>query len=459
MRTGHTLTVPAQLALPPFPLGHEGALWPLTAYRTDDADVWVGGVRLTSVARQYGTPTYVFDEADVLRRCRDYRRAFDGEVAYAAKAFFCVAMARWVRREGLSLNVCTSGELAVARAAGVPAGRILAYGHAKTPADLYAMLHYGVGRIVLDSVAEVNRLAAGAWGRDGKSRQAVLLRVAPDVDVHGNPASTDGAGAGLALSPDGAEEAAARVLARPELELVGLHCHLGSQVTELGPYLRAVDQMVGLLARIRDRHGVLLDQLDLGGGHPVAYREGDTAWTPADLSRALTAALRRSCSTYRLPVPRLTVEPGRAVVARAGLTLYRVVTVKRSGNGPIIVAVDGGLSDNPRSAQYGAEHVVRLVGRRTTVPAQRVTVVGRHGETDDVIAHTAMLPGDVRGGDLLAALGTGAYHHSMASNYDLVPGPPVVALADRRASLLVRRESNEDLLRRDVLASANGSID
>jgi diaminopimelate decarboxylase len=251
----------------------------------------------------------------------------------------------------------------------------------------------------------------------------------------------------------------ARVLARPELDLVGLHCHLGSQVTELGSYLRAVDQMVGLLARIRDRHGVTLPELDLGGGHPVAYRAGDTAWTPADLSRALTDAVRRSCSTYRLPVPRLTVEPGRAVVARAGLTLYRVVTVKRTTSGPLIVAVDGGLSDNPRSAPCGAEHVVRLVGRHSGVPPQHVTVVGRHGETDDVIAHSATLPGDIRGGDLLAALGTGAYHHSMASNYDLVPRPPVVALADRRATLLVRRESNEDLLRRDVCASANGATD
>jgi diaminopimelate decarboxylase len=410
------------------------------------------------VARQYGTPTYVLDEADILRRCREYRRAFDGEVAYAAKAFFCVAMARWIRREGLSLNVCTSGELAVARAAGVPTSRILAYGHAKTPADLYAMLHYGVGRIVLDSVAEVNRLAAGTWGRAGKNRQAVLLRVAPDIDAHTNPARADLAGAGLALSPDGAEEAAARVLARPELELVGLHCRLGSQVTGLGPYLRAADQLVGLLARIRDHHGVVLEQLDLGGGHPVAYREGDTAWTPADLSRALTEAVRRSCATYRLPVPRLTVEPGRAVVARAGLTLYRVVTVKRTVGGPLIVAVDGGVSDNPRTGQYGADHLVRLVGRRTNVPLHHVTVVGRHGEADDVITHSAMLPGDIRGGDLLAALGTGAYHHSMASNYDLVPRPPVVALADRRASLLVRRESNDDLLRRDVLACANGSI-
>jgi diaminopimelate decarboxylase len=423
----------------------------LTAHRGTCGEVLVGGVGLTRVADRYGTPVHVVDEADIRRRCGDYRRAFRGEIAYAGKAFLCRAMARWVRQEDLSLDVCSAGELAVARAASFPAQRILMHGNAKTPRDLAAALDYRVGRIVLDSPTEMIRLAAlaGAGGR----RQQVLIRVTPGVDAHSHRAITTGTDDqqfGFSLSAGAAEEAVARVLARPELELVGLHCHIGSQVERVDAFERAATVMVELLARIRHAHGRTLPQLDLGGGHAVAYRDYDTGSAPADLAPRIEAAVAGACAAHRLPEPRLTVEPGRAISARAGVTVYRVISVKRTSSGRVFVAVDGGMSDNPRPALYGAGYTVALIGRPTAAAHRMTTVVGRHCEAGDVLAADALLPEDIRPGDLLAVLCTGAYHHSMASNYNLVLRPPVIAVHRGTHRPLIRRETDADLLRRDL---------
>ncbi|MEW2354773.1 diaminopimelate decarboxylase [Spirillospora sp. NPDC029432] len=431
--------------------GLDRALWPATARAHPDGDVSIGRVPLTAIAARWSTPVHVLDETDVRYRCRALRNAFPGvEVAYAGKAFLCRAMAAWIAEEGLSLDVCSAGELAVAGTAAFPGERVLMHGNAKTPEDLKSALAYGVDRIVVDSFHEITRLAALAG--DGH-RPRLLVRVTPGVDGHTHAAlttGTDGQKFGFPLASGAAAEAVRRVLGQRGLDLVGLHCHIGSQITDPGAFDRAARRMIAFLAAVRDRHGVTPRRLDLGGGFGVPYREGEPELDTGLLAGRLLRTVRECCAEHRLPVPLLTIEPGRAVVARAGVTVYRVVGVKRGAAGERLVAVDGGMSDNPRPSLYGARYSVRLVGRKSGSGTRRATVVGRHCEAGDVLVRDARLPADVRPGDLLAVPCTGAYHHSMASNYNLVRRPPVVAVRDGRARVLVRRETVEDLLARDV---------
>ncbi|AEW92789.1 MULTISPECIES: diaminopimelate decarboxylase [Streptomycetaceae] len=428
----------------------ELSVWPASARTAPHGDVTVAGVALTEIAERFGTPVYVLDEAEVRRRCRAYRAAFpDTDVLYAAKAFLCRAMAHWVREEGLGLDVCSAGELELAVTAGFPPERMVLHGNAKSPEDLRAALRLGVGRIVVDSTGEIARLAAQV---PAGTRQKVLLRITPGIAAGSHAAvrtGTDDQKFGLSLADGTAQHAVARVLGQPRLELAGLHCHLGSQIDSVKPYLSAVRRLVGLLARIRRQHGVTLPELDLGGGHAVAYRPGERALDVAALAVRVRAELAASCAAADLPVPRLAVEPGRAIAAPAGVALYRVPSVKRGGD-RTFVAVDGGMSDNPRPALYGVGYAPRLVGRRSGAAPVPVTVVGRHCEAGDVLAADVPLPGDIRAGDLVAVPVSGAYQVSMASGYNLVGRPPVVAVADGRARLLVRRESLTDLSSRDV---------
>jgi diaminopimelate decarboxylase len=429
------------------------SVWPATALATATGDIAIGGVGLTQVAERLGTPVHVLDEADVRQRCRAYRDAFGGgEVAYAGKAFLCRVMARWITEERLSLDVCSAGELAVARAAGFPAERILMHGNGKTPEDLKAAFDYRVGRIVVDSAGEITRLAVFAASAV-RGAQRLLLRVIPGVDAGSHPAVATGTESqkfGFSISSGAAADAVRRVLAQRALRLVGLHCHIGSQVADIRPYERAIGPLVELMAQIRDEHGIVLPQLDLGGGFAVPYRSGDAQFAPVALAARVTAALRSACEAHRLPVPSLTIEPGRAIIAQAGVTVYRVVGIKRSASGQVFVTVNGGMSDNPRPSLYGPRYTVRLIGRVPTAANRSVTVVGRHCEAGDVLVRDAQLPADIRPGDLLAIPTTGAYHHSMASNYNLVGRPPVVSVRKGAIRLLIRRETEEDLLRRDV---------
>jgi diaminopimelate decarboxylase len=422
--------------------------WPCTALREPDGEISVGGLRLTELAASYGTPAYIVDEADVRYRCRTYIAAFPGgEVAYAGKAFLCRAMAQWIAQEGLSLDVCSAGEVAVARSANFPAERVILHGNAKAPEDLEAAFHYGVGRIVVDSASEIARLAAMA-----PRRQRVLIRVTPDVAACVHPAVATGVEDqkfGFSLSSGAAADAVQRVLAHPELELVGLHCHLGSQLTELTAYETAARRLIGLMAVMRDRYGVVLTELNLGGGHAVPYVEGDEGFDLAGFADRMRRVIATECASRRLPVPRLVVEPGRAIVNRAMVTLHRILVIKHVIGVRTFVAVDGGMSDNPRPELYGARYSVHTVGP-SRAPTETVTVVGRHCEAGDVLAADVPLPADVRPGDLLVVPGTGAYNHSMASNYNMVGRPPVIAVRHGAARLLVRRETTSDLLVRDI---------
>jgi diaminopimelate decarboxylase len=423
-------------------------LWPHTAQLEPDGDISVGGLRLSALAGRYGTPAYILDEADVRTRCRAYTDAFGGaEIAYAGKAFLCRAMARWIAQEGLSLDVCSAGELAVASSVRFPADRILLHGNAKTPDDLRAALGYGVGRVVIDSASEIVRLAALARGR-----QRVLIRVTPAVDAQARPVVAMGVEDqkfGFSLASGAAADAVRKVLAHPELELAGLHCHLGSQLTRPQAYELAARRLIRLMAAVRERHGVALAELNLGGGHAVPYVAGDERFDLAGFADRIRRVVQAECAAHRLPVPRLTVEPGRAIVSRAMVTLYHVLAVKHATGIRTFVAVDGGMSDNPRPALYGARYTVRAL-RPPGAGLEPVTVAGRYCEAGDVLAVDVPLPADTRPGDLLAVPGTGAYHHSMASTYNMVGRPPVVAVRDGAARLLVRRETDSDLLVRDV---------
>ncbi|WP_369248353.1 diaminopimelate decarboxylase [Streptomyces sp. R41] len=426
------------------------SVWPRSARPEADGDVSVGGVSLAEAADRFGTPVYVLDEQEVRERCRTYRTAFpEADVVYAAKAFLCRAVAHWVQEEGLGLDVCSAGELALAVTTGFPPERIVMHGNAKSPEDVRTALRLGVGRIVVDSTSEIARLAALT---PADTRQKVMVRVVPGIAAGGHAKVRTGTGDqkfGLSITDGSAQHAVTRILDQPHLELVGLHCHIGSQIAAVKPYVAAVRRLVGLLARIRDQHGVALPQLNIGGGHAIAYRPGEEIMNVSVLAGRVRAELEDGCAQAQLPVPRLTLEPGRAVVGPAGVAVYRVLAVKRTAE-HTFVAVDGGMSDNPRPALYGVRYAPRLIGRRSSASPRLVTVVGRHCEAGDVLAGEVALPGDVRPGDLLAVPAAGAYHLSMASGYNLVGRPPVVAVSDGMARVLVRRESLDDMSRRDI---------
>ena len=427
-----------------------GVPWPSSAQRTGD-DILVGGVSLTQAADQFATPLYVLDETEVRERCRGYRRALPGaEVFYAAKALLCGAVAEWVEQEGLGLDVCSGGELELAVTCGFPPERMVLHGNAKSPEELRAAVRFGVGRIVIDSFSEISRLAALATA---EHPQDVLIRVIPGIPAGHHSAVQTGVEEqkfGFSLESGDAAEAVDRVLGQPRLRLVGLHCHLGSQITDTEPYLAAVDRLVPVLAAIRARHDLTLAELDLGGGHGIPYQEHEQGLDLGRFAAGVTARLAERCARYQLPVPRLAVEPGRAVTGPAGIAVYRVLTVKRSSSGLTFAAVDGGMSDNPRPALYGSRYTAALIGRPADGPLTDVRVVGRHCEAGDILVPQVRLPADIRPGDLLAVPAAGAYQLSMASGYNLVGRPPLVAARDGAARLLTRRETLDDFRRRDI---------
>jgi diaminopimelate decarboxylase len=424
------------------------AIWPFTTTVDELGRLCVGEVPLPDVADEFRTPTYVLDEYDFRRRLQNYRTALrDVEILYAAKSLLTSDVARWAAEEGAGLDVSSAGELAIALAGGVDPARIVLHGNAKPVDEVRDATAVGIGRIVIDSAMEIAYLACTV-----RRRQPVLIRVTPDIDIGGHAAVTTGVidqKFGFPLADGRAADAVTRVLHQPGLNLVGLHCHIGSQVTDATRYGEVIRRMVAAMADIRRSHGVILDELNIGGGHGVPYVSGDPELDLAELADIIDDALDWACAAERFPRPRIVVEPGRAVSARAGVTLYRVVSVKSQPGGRTFVAVDGGMSDNPRVALYGAKYTVALANRHALGPTKIVTVAGRHCESGDEIARDVELPADVHPGDLLAVACTGAYQHSMASNYNMVGRPPVVAVKRGRVTELVRRETTADLLARD----------
>jgi diaminopimelate decarboxylase len=427
-------------------------LWPRTVTRADAGSLTVGGRDVRDLAAEFGTPAYFLDEADLRARCREFAAGFAGaDVYYAGKAFLCKAVVRIIAEEGLNLDVCTGGELSVALAAGMPPERIGLHGNNKSTRELSRAVGAGVGRIIVDSFEEIDRLTAIAR-RDGV-RPKVLVRVTVGVEAHTHEyiaTAHEDQKFGFSLFGGAADAAVARIMRDGALDLVGLHSHIGSQIFDTSGFELSARRLVQMHARVRDEYRVELPEMDLGGGFGIAYTTQDDPSTPADLGASLFGLMKQECSAFGLAVPTLSVEPGRALVGPAVFTLYEVGTVKDVDGIRTYVSVDGGMSDNIRTALYDASYSATIAGRASTAPPTLARVVGKHCEAGDIVVKDEFLPADVRSGDLLAVPGTGAYCRSMASNYNHVPRPPVIAVADGTARVIMRRETEDDLLALDV---------
>jgi len=436
-------------------------IWSANVTR-QSGELAVAGLRAGQLAAEHGTPVFVLDTEDLRGRARAYATAFEGgDVFYAAKAFLCTAVAGLLADEGLGIDVCTAGELAIALRAGVDPDRLALHGNNKSVDELRLALESGVGRIVLDSHVEIDRLAELA-GEAGL-RPRVLVRVTVGVEAHTHEfiaTAHEDQKFGFSLASGQAEAAVARVLTHSQLRLVGLHSHIGSQIFDTGGFEVAAHRVVGLLARIRDQHGLELPEIDLGGGQGIAYVDGDDPQPAADVAARLREIVERECGLAGLAVPRLSVEPGRAIIGPSMLTLYQVGTVKPVAlDGGLVrnyVSVDGGMSDNIRTALYDADYTVALANRLSTAAPQLSRVVGKHCESGDIVVRDCWLPADLAPGDLLAVAATGAYCYAMASNYNRIPRPPVVAVTGSQAGVaalaevIVRRETLEQLMANDV---------
>ncbi|HTP17442.1 MAG TPA: diaminopimelate decarboxylase [Streptosporangiaceae bacterium] len=439
------------------------AIWPRSARRVRGA-LELGGIDARELARDFGTPLFALDEDDFRGRCRDFHEAFGpaAGVFYAAKAFCCRGVLRWVSEEGLGVDVCTGGELEVALQAGVPPEMITLHGSNKLLSELERAVAVGVGHIVADSLEEIARLTAiasrigavnGRGPGDPAQRLRVLVRVTTGVEAAAHEfvaTAHDDQKFGFSLGSGAADEAVRQVLACPALELAGLHSHIGSQIYDTAGFEVAAHRVLELAVRIRDQHGISISELNLGGGFGIAYTEADD---PADIqviARSLRDIMASQCRLAGLPLPRLIVEPGRAIAGPGTITIYAVGTVKDVDGLRTYVSVDGGMSDNIRTALYDADYTCVLASRESAAPAMLCRLVGRHCESGDIVVRDAYLPGDLTPGDLIAVAATGAYCRSMASNYNHVPRPGVVAVRDGTARVLLRRETAADLLSLDA---------
>ena len=436
-------------------------VWPRNLIRGADGVVAVAGVNVTDLATQFGTPLFVVDEDDFRSRCREMAEAFGGgvNVHYAAKAFLCGEIARWVADEGLSLDVASGGELAVALHAGFPPERIALHGNNKSPTELADAVKARVGCVVLDSLTEIERLDAAA--ADAGVVQDVMVRVTVGVEAHTHEyiaTAHEDQKFGLSLAGGDAMEAVRRVFAAANLRLIGLHSHIGSQIFDADGFELAARRVIGLLRDVVSEFGVektaQISCVDLGGGLGISYLPSDDPPPVADLAARLGAIVTNESAAVGLPVPRLVVEPGRAIAGPGTVTLYEVGTVKDvaigGGSHRRYISVDGGMSDNIRTSLYGAEYDVRLVSRVSDAAPVLARVVGKHCESGDIVVREAWVPGDVTPGDLLAVAATGAYCYSMSSRYNLIGRPAVVAVRDGVARTILRRETVEDLLSLEV---------
>ncbi|RZS87119.1 diaminopimelate decarboxylase [Motilibacter rhizosphaerae] len=454
---------PAWLQEPRDVNGLVPALWAQGVERGDDGALRVAGADVREIAEAHGTPAYVMDETDFRSRARAFAAAFaPADVFYAGKSFLCTTVARWLVEEGLGIDVSTGGELAVALAAGVPGEKLLLHGNNKSVAELRRAVAAGVGRIVVDSFEEIDRLAEVA--REAGVQQAVLVRVTLGVEAHTHEfiaTAHEDQKFGFSVSAGDAEEAVRRVLAAPALELRGLHSHIGSQIFDTSGFEIAARRLLSLHAKIQRDNGIVLPEADLGGGFGIAYTTADDPSTPQELAKGLREIVERECEQLDIAVPHLAVEPGRAIVGPTTFTLYEVGTVKQvaldAGARRQYVAVDGGMSDNIRTALYDASYSATLASRSSSAPPALSRIVGKHCESGDVVVKDEFLPADVQAGDLLAVPGTGAYCRSMASNYNAVPRPPVLAVRDGQVQVLLRRETDDDLLRLDPGAGPQGA--
>lgn len=434
-------------------------VWPRSARRDEQGVLELAGVPASELARAFGTPLLVIDEGEVRRRAAAVRSAFESAGAahgasvrlyYAGKALLTTAIARWVDDEGLGVDVCTGGELEVALAAGIDPSRLGFHGNNKSVAEIERAVEAGVGTIIVDSAVEIERIAA-VTARAG-TVQRVLLRVSSGVhaETHEFLATAhEDQKFGFPLSE--AQAAVARIRELPGLEFRGLHCHIGSQIFGVDGFRESASRVLDLHAELRT--GGEIPQLNLGGGFGIAYTRADDPKPIEAVADAIVEAVVDGCAARGIPVPALSFEPGRVVVGNAGVTLYEVGTIKDVAldrGSRRYVSVDGGMSDNPRAALYGAQYSARLASRSGEGEPQLARVVGKHCESGDIVVDHEYLPADIAPGDLLAVPATGAYCAPLSSNYNHLPRPPVVAVRDGAARVIVRGETVADLLARDV---------
>ncbi|WP_144206198.1 diaminopimelate decarboxylase [Mycobacterium tilburgii] len=436
-------------------------VWPRNMIRDYSGVSLIAGVPVTDLAQEYGTPLFVVDEDDFRSRCREIASAFGGgkNVHYAAKAFLCSEIARWIAQEGLSLDVCTGGELAVALHADFPPERITFHGNNKSVAELTTAVKDGVGHVVFDSMTEIERLETIA-GEAGVV-QDVFVRLTVGVEAHTHEfisTAHEDQKFGLSVADGAAMAAVERVFATNNLRLVGLHSHIGSQIFDVAGFELAARRVLGLLQEVVAQFGVdktaQISTVDLGGGLGISYLASDDPPPMSELAAKLSAILNSEAAAMGLPTPRLVVEPGRAIAGPGTITLYEVGTVKdvevSSTAIRRYVSVDGGMSDNIRTALYDAQYDARLVSRVSDAPAILARIVGKHCESGDIVVRDTWVPGDLGPGDLLGVAATGAYCYSLSSRYNMVCRPAVVAVRDGRARLILRRETVDDLLSLEV---------
>jgi diaminopimelate decarboxylase len=434
------------------------AVWPSSAQRNGAGAIEIGGIDVRVAVTDYGSPLFLFDEDDLRARARAYRSAYVDAgarlVYYAAKAFLATTVARWLADEGLGIDVASGGELTVALRADVPGERILMHGNNKSMAEIEAAVAAGVGRIVIDSFEDIVRVADAA-ARAGIV-QPVLVRVTLGVEAHTHEfiaTAHEDQKFGLSVASGAAAEAVRRIAKLPSLDLMGLHSHIGSQIFDAAGFEVAAARVVSFAQQLWDQQGIEVEEMNLGGGMGVAYVETDDPLDVAEMARQIGDIVGKECASAGIPMPALAFEPGRAIVGPAAVTVYEVGTVKPveldRGAVRTYVSVDGGMSDNIRTALYDAEYTVTLASRESSADPVLCRVVGKHCESGDVVVRDAWLPGDLAPGDLLAVAGTGAYCRSMASNYNYLPRPAVVSAKAGGSTVVLRRETIDDLLRLD----------
>ncbi|WP_442856732.1 diaminopimelate decarboxylase [Arthrobacter sp. QXT-31] len=463
-------------------------VWAGGVERNAGGELAIDGIPVSSLKEQFGTPLFVMSESDFRARARAFKDAFDEafadicggvDVYYAGKSFLCTAVATWVAEEGLRLDTCSGGELAVAARAGIDGASLSLHGNNKSDAEISRALDMDLGRIVVDSLDELERVAKIASGHGAKAK--VMLRLTPGVHAHTHEfiaTAHEDQKFGLSMAGDStdeaglsaAEEAVAAATSYDSVELLGLHCHIGSQIFEPDGFALAAQKLLTFLAAMQAKYSITLPELDLGGGYGIAYTPVDTPRPAADIAQAMAAVVRSKCAELGITAPRISIEPGRAIVGSSTFTLYEVGTLKTvrvdapaAGDGGTgentaenvthprrYVSVDGGMSDNARPVLYDADYSAILASRTSAAAPQLSRVVGKHCESGDIVVRDVYLPEDVAAGDLLAVPGTGAYCWALSSNYNYLARPGVVAVRDGSPRLIVRGETEEDLLNRDM---------
>jgi len=425
-------------------------------------ELTISSIPATALAKEFGTPAFIMDESDFRERAAAWNTALNnafgsnaGTVYYAAKAFICVEVARWIKDIGIGIDVCTGGELAVALKGGIDPAKIEVHGNNKSVAEIEKAVAAGVGTIVIDSLYEIERVSAAAT-RHGVI-QKVLLRLTPGIEAHTHESiatAHEDVKFGFSIASGAAWNAISQVRTHSSIELRGFHAHIGSQIFENDSFEISAQRLIELLAKYRDEYSAELPELDLGGGYGIAYLPGENSLDPASTMKALAEVVSTQCAAHKLSIPRISIEPGRAIVGPTMFTLYEVGTVKdvtlENGANRRYVSVDGGMSDNLRPALYDAQYFAALANRTSSAPKISSRIVGKHCETGDIVIREIELENDIVPGDLLATPATGAYGRSMATNYNHVPRPPVIAVKDGKARVILRRETEADLLGLDI---------